>query len=123
MGCYLFLVGVGFDDLIEVVEHIVVGGGSVTDYKVRRQQLRHFLYGCFVNVLIETSEQVVIIDGEHLLTCDFLTFNLGRKFYAKIEHNLEKQVFTGAVSLDVIDKGIEQRRLKLIGSVEHVLHI
>ena len=108
MGCYLLLVGVGFDDLIEVVEHIVVSGGSIADNEVRRKQLRHFLDCCFVHVLVEASEQVIIINGEHLLTCDFLTLDLGREFDAKVEHNLKKQVFAGAVSLDVIDKAIEQ---------------
>ena len=66
MGCYFRLVGVGFDDLVEVVEHIVVGCGSVTNDKVRREQLRHFLDGCFVNVIVETSEQVIIIDREQI---------------------------------------------------------
>ena len=89
MDCYLLLVGVGFNDLIEVVEHIVVSGGSIADNEVRRKQLRHFLDGCFVHVLVEASEQVVIIDGEHLLTCDFLTLDLGRKFDTKVKHNLE----------------------------------
>lgn len=36
MSCYLFLVRVRFYYLVEVVEHIVVGSGSVTDNKVRR---------------------------------------------------------------------------------------
>lgn len=123
MGCYLLFVRIGFDDLVEVVEHIIVGSGSVANDKVPREQLRHFLDCRFVNVSVETSEQVTIIDREHLFTCDFLTFNLGRQFDAEVKHNLEKQVFAGAVSLDVIHKAIELRRLKLIGSIEHVLHI
>ena len=40
MDCYFFIVGVGFDYLVKVVKHIVVGGGSVTDNKVCRKQLR-----------------------------------------------------------------------------------
>lgn len=56
MGCYLLLVGVRFDDLVEVVKHIVVGSGSVTNNKVRREQLRHFFDGSFVNIFVEASK-------------------------------------------------------------------
>ena len=34
MDCYLFLVGVGFDDFVEVGGHIVVGGGDVARVRV-----------------------------------------------------------------------------------------
>ena len=36
MSGYLLFVRVGFDDLVEVVEHIVVGSGCITNDKVSR---------------------------------------------------------------------------------------
>ena len=51
-------------------------------------------YCAFIDVLIETSQQIAIADVPYSLSCNFLFFNLCREFDAKFNHGLEEERVT-----------------------------
>lgn len=90
------------EDLLEVVEDIVVGGGCVAHYEVLRAHLGYLGDGGFVYVEIECGDEISTVNEEDVLTVDFLFFDFCRKFDVEFRHYLEEQIERSAVRFDVI---------------------
>ena len=85
------------ENLLKVVYHIIVGSRSIAHNEVYWLQLCYFGNGRFVYILIEASNKVCVIYKMNRLAGYLFCIYLCRQLYAKVEHNLEKQVLTEIV--------------------------
>ena len=111
------------EDLLEVVEDVVVGGGRITHNEVLRAHLGNLGNGGLVDFGVESGDEISVVHEEYLFTIDFLFLNLCGKFDVEFRHNLEKEVKRSAVALDVVNSVEQVSFVEVFGSVEHILHI
>ena len=73
--------------------------------------------------VVETGDEVAIGDRKDALAVDSRHFDLRRKQYAHVEHDLDEQVFVRAVGLDVVDLQLQLALFEFARVIIDVAHI
>ena len=73
--------------------------------------------------VVKTGDEVAIGDRKDALAVDGRHFDLRRKQYAHVEHDLDEQVFVRAVGLDVVDSQLQLALLEFARIIIDVAHI
>lgn len=91
------------EDLLEVVEHVVVGGRGIAHHEILRFHFGKLGHCRFVHLGVKGGDKEIAIYEEYLFTVDLLCLNLGRQLDIEFRHHLEKQVERSAVGLYIVN--------------------
>ena len=109
--------------MVEVGGDTVVGEGAVTHDKIVRLLLSNGSDGFLGDIGVEAGNQEIVSHIEYLFACNLCLLDFAGKQNAQIQHDLEQEVFRGAVFLDVVFQHIEHIGVVLIRVVVHIFHV